>query len=262
MLNKVTITLVILIGVIGALVNTSCSSTPSPAPTQTVTHVLSPTNIPTAIPEPTEIVVSTAIPESCPWIAYFFDGEIELSSQNGDCLRGERGIHVSDDLKNISFFLSRSSDIGTYGVCRNISSEDEFKFRISIHDKTVSSRFLVMVSPEPKPTQKHSVGFRIQPELMDKNEKGMWVKLLEYRLDGFDTDKGGIPAAKDWMLRDNWNFDFVIQFSGSQGYFSMNKKALSRTWPINFSERYLCFAYQLMPTASNASELEVVVDFP
>ena len=259
MQNKISIPVFVMIGVISVLIITSCSSNSSPTPTQ-ITLPVTPTviDIPTQTQEPTEAI---STPKPCPWIPYFFDGEIVSSLDSGVCLHGEKGINISDDLKSISFFLSRSSKIGTYGVCRKISSEDVLKFKVSIRDNIASSRFLVMINPEPVPTIKKSVGFRIQPEIMGKNEKGMWIKLIEYKSDHYDTDKGGIPAIKDWIVNDDWNFDFIIQFDGPQGYLSVNKKALSRTWPISYFERYLCFAYQQTPTSSDASELEVMVNF-
>lgn len=260
MQNKIAVIVSILIGAISTLIFTSCGSTPPPTPLQ-ITLPVRPTvaEAPTNTPEPTEAL---STPEPCPWRPYFFDGEIASTPTDEVCLHGEKGIDVSDDLKTITFFLSRSSEIGTYGVCRNISSDDELKFKVSIHDNIASSRLLVMISPEPIPTIKNSIGFRIQPEVIGKNEQGMWIKLIEYKTDHYDTDKGGIPAIKDWIINDNWTFDFLIQFNGSQGNLSVNKKALSRTWPISFIDRYLCFAYQQMPTPSNASELEVTVNFP
>lgn len=260
MQKKVSVLVYILIGAISALIFTSCGPNPPPTPLQ-ITLPVRPTvaEIPTDTPEPTEAI---STPEPCPWTPYFFDGEIVSSPDNGVCLQGEKGINVSDDFKNVTFFLSRSSEIGTYGVCRNISAEDELKFKVSIHDNIAASRFLVMINPEPVPTIKNSVGFRIQPEVIGKNEQGMWIKLIEFKTDHYDTDKGGIPAINDWIINDDWTFDFLIQFDGSQGNLSVNKKALSRTWPISFFDRYLCFAYQQMPTPSNASELEVTVSFP
>ena len=94
---------------------------------------------------------------------------------------------------------------------------------------------------------------------MEKNEKGIWIKWIEYASDGFENDKGGLQAILDWKINDVWNFDFVFLFNGSQAEMSMNKKALSRKWPLSSSTRYLCFAYQQTPTADNGSEFDAQV---
>lgn len=222
--------LVSFIGLIGIMIGASCSSSPSPTPvlgTDPVppTPEIISTNTP--LPSPTSTFTRTPVP-ACPWIAYFYDGESVTSPGTDECLGGSKGIRVSEDLKQISFFVNRSSSLGTYGVCRNISGENDLKFNVNIKNGMASARFLVMVAPDPVPTKKSSFGFRIQPQVMENNENGMWVKWIEYASDDFENDKGGLQSPTDWKLNDDWNFDFAFQFSGSQATMSMNKKALSR----------------------------------
>lgn len=262
MSKRVTI-LANLVGLISILVGASCSSVQSPTSVLTIDPVSSPPIInstDTPLPAPTSTSTKTSL-LPCAWTAYFYDGESVTSPSNENCLKVSKGIRISEDLNQLSFFVNRSSALGTYGVCRNISEEDDIKFNVAINDSMVSARFLLMVSPVPVPTKKLSFGLRIQPHIVGKNEKSMWVKWIEYASDDFENDKGGLEAIPDWKKNDVWNFDFTFQFSGSQAVMSMNKKALSRVWPLSSSTRYLCFAYQQTPTADNATELEIQVNF-
>jgi len=252
------------IGVIGIMVGASCSTSPSLTPvlaTVPVSTFPAIVSTDTPLPSPTSTLTKTPVPV-CPWAAYFYDGETVMSPDDGECLNGLKGIRVSDNLKQISFFVNRSSYLGTYGVCRKISGENDLKFNVTINDSMVSTRFMIMVSPKPIPTSKSSFGFRIQPQFMENGEKGIWVKWIEYASDDFENDKGSLQAIPDWEHNHEWNFDFAFQFNGSQATVSMNKKALSRVWPLSSSTRYLCFAYQMLPTADNAAELEIQVSFP
>lgn len=254
-----------LIGLMGVIICASCNSPYPTTPNLTTNPVSSSSDFistNTPLPIPTIIPTKTPAPATCPWIAYFYDGEAVTSPGNESCLDGLKGIHISKNSKQISFFLSRSSSLGTYGVCRDVSEQDNLKFSVAINNNIASARFLIMVGHDPVPTQKSSVGFRIQPEIFENKEKGMWIKLIEYAADNFENDKGGMRAITDWSLNDVWIFDFAFQFSGSQVSASMNKKALSRVWPLSSSRRYLCFAYQQTPSANNATELDAQVNFP
>jgi len=264
---KRTAILAALIGLMGVMVCVSCISATTVTPTLVTLVVPSPTdlNLTAALTAtPTSLLInapSETPAASCPWIAYR-NGEVTPSLSNENCLDDLRDIGISGDAKQISFSFQRLSTLGTYGICQDISNKDELKFTVAIHDSIVSTRFLIMIGPEPIPTKESSRGFRIQPELLKRGQKDIWVKLIEYVLDDYEEDVTQIQAVPDWKKIDFWNFDFLLQFSGSEVHTSMNKKAFAQSWPLNTSTRYLCFAYQPLPTADNAAELKALVTFP
>jgi hypothetical protein len=249
------------VGLAGMMISTSCNPPLTSAPAVMTSPALSPTelvltNTPASPPTIMPTKASTAI--SCPWIPYL--NRVSISSlSNDNCLDDVKvkNIGVSGDAKQISFYIDGAST-GTYGICRDISEKDNLKFSIAVRDSIASARFLVMIGPSPVPIKTSSRGFRIQPEA----QREMYVKFIEYvsELDGYDKDIDKIQAIPGWKLVNNWNFDFVFKFSGSKINVSMNQ-ALFEQWQLNSPNRYLCFAYQATPTATQATELEVQVNF-
>ena len=219
-------------------------ATNTPAPFPTLAPVESP-----ALPVP----VST-----CPWMPYLNGVQTSfLSDEN--CLNDLKGIGISGDTKQIAF-LVRGRKTGTYGVCRDISTEGNLQFRIVVRDTIASARFLITVGPDPVPN-KSTYAFRIQPEIQPKQDTDIYIKSVQYGPDGVDTDLDVIQAIPAWKYLANWSFDFAYQFSASKVNASMNKKFFAE-WPFISSRRYICFAYQSMPTKSQAAELDAQVQFP
>jgi hypothetical protein len=246
-----------------------------PTPTVIFTQVSSPptltlTDTPTSFSTLTPAIVQAATltetpvppgPEiSCPWIPYLKDVPTSSLSSN-NCLNDLKGVGISGDEKQISFFVAGRS-LGMYGVCRSISKNDKFNFRVVLQDNIDAARFLVTIGPEPVPGKKSSRGFRIQPEIPLHMEKEIWVKFIEYTSDGYPKDIDEIKAIRNWKYLKTWNFDFVSQFSGAQVNISMNNKALSEQWLLNSPSRYLCFAYEAMTTAAESAQLDVHIQFP
>jgi hypothetical protein len=253
-----------LVGLVGMMISASCNPPLTSAPILVTSFVPTVTDsISTDPPTSSTAIISTETPAliTCPWIAYS-DGESTPSLSNENCLNDLQGIGISGNAKQISFSVHSSSSLGTYGVCQDISKKDNLKFKVTVQDTIVSARFLIMIGPGPVPTKQMSRGFRIQPEILKHGEKEIWVKFIDYVLNDFEEDKASIQAIPYWNHNGSWNFDFDLQFNGPAVYVSMNKKALSPTWPLNSSNRYLCFAYQQMPTADNAAELKAKVEFP
>jgi hypothetical protein len=216
----------------------------------------------TPVPFPTLAPVeSTALSTpilSCPWMPYLNGVQTSfLSDEN--CLNDLKGVGISGDAKQISFAV-HGRKLGTYGVCRDISKEDNLAFRVVVQDNIVSARFLVTVGAGPVPNRS-SYAFRIQPEIQSKQEKDIYVKFVQYAPEGIDTDINIIQAISSWKHLENWGFNFSFQFSGSQANASMNSKLLEE-WSLKSPNRYLCFVYQATPTKSQAVELDAQVQFP
>jgi hypothetical protein len=263
MLKRTTV-IATLLSLVGVIASVSCNPPLTPTSVLMTDPASSPTDIvltDTPASPPTIMPTETPTLASCSWIAYL-NGEPTSSLSDENCLDDLKSIGISGDSKKISFSVHRLSSLGTYGVCQDISGKDNLKFSVSVQDSIAFTRFLIMVGPEPIPTKQFSHGFRIQSEILKHEEKDIWIKFIEYVLDDFEEDEAKIQAIPYWKLNGFWNFEFVYQFSGSQGYTTMNKKTLSLQWPLNSSNRYLCFAYQQMPTEFNAAELEVLVNFP
>lgn len=168
---------------------------------------------------------------------------------------------MTGDEKQILFF-GNGAPLGTYGVCRSISRNDSLSFHVSVQDDLIAARFLVTVGPEPVPDKKSSHAFRIQPQIAEHLEKEMWIKVIEYPSDNFPKDSHQIKAIPNWKYLKTWGFDFVFQFSGALVNASMNEPALVEQWSLSPVDRYLCLAYEAMPTALQSAQLEVRVSFP
>lgn len=226
----------------------------SPVPGFIATNT--PVSFPTLAPvEPTSLPAPIS---SCPWMPYLNGVQTSfLSDEN--CLNDLKGVGISGDAKQISFVV-HGRKAGTFGVCRDISKEGNLAFRVVVQDNIVSARFLVTVGSDPVPN-KSTYAFRIQPEIQSKQEKDIYVKFVQYAPDGIDTDINIIQAISAWKYLANWGFNFSFQFNGSQANASMNSKLLEE-WSLKSLNRYLCFAYQAMPTKSQAAELDAQVQFP
>ena len=267
-LQRKSIVMIVLMGLICVLFGVSCSS---PTPELTSTPTLTPepsttilmetaTSIPTLvltdalIPLPTFVPTDTVVP--CIWTA-FSTGE----PPTGDCLSGLKWIEWYDD-KQISFFSPSPSSLGIYGICKDISNENSLKLQVRVSDKMAASRFFVMISPEAVSMRRLSRGFKIQPELLDKGQKDFRVGFIKYNVDGNPTDDGDMSAIEYWKDVHTWAFDFDFNFEGTNVYASMNKNSLVKDWPLNSANRYLCLAYEQTPTVETATYLNVQVVFP
>jgi hypothetical protein len=256
--------MIILGGWVAAMVCASCSPGLTPAPTIITSPPPPPveltlTSLPTSPPIATPVEIPALAP--CPWAAYL-NGETPPSLSNENCLDDLTDVGISGNEKQILFSVRQSSTLGTYGVCQDISGTNKLNFTVSIRDSIASARFLVLISPASDPAAELSRGFRIQAETPSRQEKEMWVTSSRYVLNGFENDGGKLQASLGWKHIDLWNFEFVFQFNGPKVSVSMYKTALSEHWQLNSSSRYLCFAYQAMPTADYAAELEATVTFP
>jgi hypothetical protein len=223
-----------------------------PTPILDDASALSPTREPPHISS-----VSTS--KGCLWIPYLNDAPTSpLNDLN--CLNDLKDVGISGDEKQVSFFVNGGRLSGMYGVCLDISQKDNHQFRITVRDNIVSARFLVIVAPDTIPN-KSSRGFRIQPEIQAHQAKEIYVKSIEYTVDGYDKAMDQIQAISDWKNLSNWEFDFVLQFNSSKVNTWMNE-TFPQEWQLTSPNRYLCFAYQATPTATQAAELEVHITFP
>jgi hypothetical protein len=234
------------------------TGTPTVALTSTpVQPILSPSAV---LPESTPVIISTETTEPtltmCPWIPY-----IKGSSSDKGCLEALMPYGISaDDDDELKFFLNRGRDPGIYGVCTSIAGKEEVKIRVELKEDSVSARFLISIAPEPVPN-KSAYGFRIQPEIQNKGTKIFYVKLLEYTPSGYEAEKDTIEAIPDWKNLDQWKFEFSFRFTGSKVKAVMNAVPFSEG-QVNSKDRYLCVAYQAMPTAEKAAHFEAEVEFP
>jgi len=229
------------------------AATPTAVSTQTITPASFPTVAPVespALPGPSPI--------SCPWTPYLNGVQTSFLSEE-NCLNDLKGVGISGDAKQIAF-LVHGRKTGTDGVCRDISKENSLQFRVVVRDNIAAARFLVTIGPDPVPN-KSSYAFRIQPEIQPKEETEIYIKSVQYGPDGVDADLDVIQAIPAWKSLAIWGFDFALQFNGSKVNASMNKKFFEE-WPLISPTRYLCFAYQAMPTKTQSAELDVRVQFP
>jgi hypothetical protein len=237
------------------------AATPTPVALTATTTPMALTNTPTPFPisEITSVTpLQTATALVCPWIP-FLDGKAAPELSGEKCLSDLKGIGISGNEKQISFFVKKSP-LGIYGICQDVSEKERLEFHVSVQNNIDSARFLVTLGPVPIPN-KLSYAMRMQPEIQPKQEKEMYVKFIQYTLEGYDKDINQIKAIPDWKHLNNWGFDFIFQFSGPKVTASMNK-ALQEEWQLAPPNRYLCFAYQAMPTTTQSAQLEVQVNFP
>lgn len=201
------------------------------------------------------------IPDSstCPWIPYL-NGKTPRELNNQNCLNDLMDIGISGDSQQVSLFAS-GQPTGTYGVCRDISNMDDFELHMYIKDDAVAARFLIAFSTEPFPTQS-TYAFRIQPQIVSQQQKEMYIKFIQYTSSGFSEELIQTRASPDWKSFDKWNFDFVFHFSGAKASANVNQMPSPYTWSMDPGSRYLCLAYEAMPTAEQTSQIEAHISFP
>jgi len=209
-------------------------------------------------PFPTASSISNPVPASCDWIPYL-NGAAGTPLSNDGCLDDLKGDGISGDEKQVSFFIDGAL-VGLYGACRDISDRENLNFHIDVRDDIAAARFLITIGPDPIPNQS-AYGFRVQPHIQRKQATEMYVKFIEYTPAGYDKEVNEIKAIKEWYSIDEWGFDFAFRFTGAQVTASMNK-TLMEEWQLTSSSRYLCFAYQAMPTATQSTQLDVHVTSP
>jgi hypothetical protein len=231
----------------------------SPDPTLTGTQVVTPKFDPTGKP-------LAPSPTSCPWILYS-NGAATSSLSDENCLNdvNVKNIGVSEYAKQISFFVAGSPS-GKYGVCRDISDQNNLEFAVMLRNDIASARFLVTLGPDPVPG-KSAYAFRIQPEPMQpvpNREKEIYVKFIQYTSitsTDIDEEMAKIRANPNLINLGAWKFDFVFQFSGAKVTASVDE-IMNQAWQLNRSSRYLCFAYESMPTREQSAQLDVRIQFP
>jgi hypothetical protein len=228
----------------------SGQSLPNPILTNTppLFSTLEPTDTPSLLDSP-----------ACLWIPYL-NGMPTASLSDQNCLNDLKGSGVFGNEKQISFFVNGRSS-GIYGVCQDISGKDNLEFIVTVRDVIASARFFVTVGPDPIPNKSAHV-FRFQPQVVSKQPTEMYLKFIEYTPEGYDKELNKMQALSNWKYLDDWRFDFVFQFDGAKASASINQMLPPYVWSLNPPSRYLCFAYQAMPTATQAAELEVHVNFP
>jgi len=197
----------------------------------------------------------TPDPSTCLWIPYL-NGKTsrELTDQN--CLNDLMDIGISGESQQISLFAS-GQPIGTYGICRDISDVDDFELHIEIKDTIVAARFLIAFGPEPIPNQS-TYAFRMQSEQQEE----MYIKFLEYTSSGFNKELDKTTISPYLRSFNMWSLDFAFHFSGAKASAQVNQMPSPYIWSIDPSNRYLCLAYDAMPTAEQATQLEVYISLP
>jgi hypothetical protein len=235
----------------------------APTVTPTATLVNTPAQLvlssTTDTPVPTFSINSTAtvasIKSACPWIPY-----LNGSTNDENCLNDLLLHGISGEGKELAFFLNRGREPGIYGVCTRITGQNEVKIRVEVKEDLVSARYLVSVGPEPVPN-KSAYGFRIQPEIQPRGDNKLYVKLVEYTPSGYEAEKDTIEAIPEWKDLDDWKFDFSFRFTGSKVKAMMNMVPFPEG-QVNSVDRYVCVAYQAMPSADKAAHFDVEVQLP
>jgi len=238
----------------------------TPTPTLTVSPIASATLPAMLIPSVTDTVpatsqalfptytpVDTPSPATCPWIPYL-NGAASSSLSSENCLNDLKSDGISGSEKQVFFFLD-GAPLGMYGACQDITDQENLSVHVEVRDDIASARFLITIGPDPTPNIS-AYGFRIQPDAQPKQATEMYVKFIQYTPAGYDKEINEIHAIKYWHAINEWNFDFVFHFSGAQVDASMNK-ALFEEWQSTSLKRYLCFAYEAMPTDTQATQLDV-----
>ncbi|GAB4502937.1 MAG: hypothetical protein Fur0035_24970 [Anaerolineales bacterium] len=234
------------------LKNTPTATSAAPAPDFSPTAPQPPAM--TLPPEPTTAPTDSAQP-ACAWIPYLNGKALPAASS---CLDDLIAYGIFQKNGNVVFAVDLGREVGTYGVCTNISSAESSKFRVELNDDIVSARFLVSISPQPIPVNS-SYGVRIQPEI-SRYEREIYLKRIEYTANGYANEADIVEAIPEWHNLNVWDFDFEYQFTGPKVHALVNMVPVVEGYQP-YGTRYLCFSYQSMPTSEKAAHLDVTVKF-
>ena len=225
--------------------------TPTVAPTAENTATSVPTALPTAEPSAT----ITPIALVCPWSSFLNGGQTpSLSGEK--CLNDLNPYGISSEgEKKISFYLAAWKKPGVYGVCQDVSNQNEFNFHLDLKDTLTAGRFLIALAETPVPN-KSSQALRFQYE-----GKDLYIKTLEYSEAGVDSGSYYITANPLWKrLGGIWGFDVKLSITGVQLKGTINGVRVFST-QLGSAKRYLCFAYQANQGLT-ATRLDANITFP
>lgn len=196
---------------------------------------------------------------TCSWVSYL-NGKPVRDLSNSNCLNDLIDIGISGTSQKISFFVKGGLS-GTYGVCKDISKNNNLILQVKIKDSIVAARFLITVGPEPIPNIS-SYAFRIQPQDEQNQQKKIYLKFINYTSSGFIKELDETIANSNWKSLDTWNFDVDFHFSGAKATAKVNEMPAPFTWSLEPGSRYLCLSFEATPTSSQSSEIETHVIFP